>query len=448
LNFIEACRKAISFETTPTASTVPFCSWIKEYAGHKGLIAEVINEQQSGIDQANVLIRLPIKTSSPEFMLQAHLDTRDPGPYGLWNQNDHNPFDASILEGKIFGLGAADVKLDLLCKINALSRFLSDKELVMNPVVVGTFGEESGMQGALKLIRKNKVSPQMALIGEPSDLKVIHAAKGYVQVEIQIPYSEDELKYKSEHNLSESTSTQSRLFSGKAAHSSTPHLGESAIKKMFDYLLQMPRGVIIMSLDGGVNHNTVPAQAFLEVDLMSGVREPMAAKLSAVYRAIKSLEQRFLSYEDSEFFPKNPTLSIGSARTLEDRIVLAGTCRIPPVVSNEVYENWMHELKQACSQVGADFRVLDYKRPYRAEPNSRLVRGALETLKQLGIEPELITQASTNEASLWSRVGVDCIAFGAGAREGNTHTPHESVQVADLEKSTEFYARMIERFCL
>jgi succinyl-diaminopimelate desuccinylase len=69
-------------------------------------------------------------------------------------------------------------------------------------------------------------------------------------------------------------------------------------------------------------------------------------------------------------------------------------------------------------------------------------------LKQLGIQPELITQASTNEASLWSRVGVDCVAFGAGAREGNTHTPHESVQVMDLEKSTEFYARMIERFCL
>src|SRR5690606_25665139 len=155
----------------------------------------------------------------------------------------------------------------------------------------GTFGEETGMQGALKLIRKNKVSAKMALIGEPSDLRIINAAKGFASVEIRVPFSEKEMEYRDEHNLRESTSTQSKLFNGKAAHSSMPHLGESAIIKMFESLLMLPDSVNVMEMDGGINSNTVPGHAFLEIDMISGIENPISKRIANIYRVTKALEQ-------------------------------------------------------------------------------------------------------------------------------------------------------------
>lgn len=66
----------------------------------------------------------------------------------------------------------------------------------LQPVLVGTFGEETGMQGALKLIRKNKINAKYALIGDPTDSNIVSAAKGYATVEMRIPFSAEEMTYK------------------------------------------------------------------------------------------------------------------------------------------------------------------------------------------------------------------------------------------------------------
>ena len=288
----------------------------------------------------------------------------------------------------------------------------------------------------------------MALIGEPSDLRVINAAKGFASVEIHVPFSEEEMRYREEHNLRESTSTQSKIFRGKAAHSSMPHLGESAIAKMFEYLMMLPDSVNVMELDGGINFNTVPSNSFLEIDIDSFVKDPISRKIANIYRAIKVMELEFLSYKDNDFHPSTPTLNIGLIRTNEDDIQISGTCRIPPVITHEVYEKWMDELRIVCEKNGATFRVNDYKKPYRTEMNSILVKGCLDELRNLGLSDKPITQSSTNEASIFSRIGVECVCFGPGKRENNVHTPQEHVAIADLEKAVEFYKRIIERFCL
>ncbi len=438
----------ISFDSSPQQGTRELVAWLAELARARGLNVEVQEEHLGDQPQANILIRPVRERPSLELLLQTHLDTPDPGPFGLWAETGHNPFDATIMDNKIYGLGAADVKLDFLCKLEAMSSFAQDTAWRLPPVLVGTYGEELGMAGALKVIRKNKVSAKMALIGEPSELQVITAGKGIATVEIRIPYSEEERQYRYEHNLRESTSTQSRIFNGKAAHSSTPHLGESAIKKMLDYLLQLPENIVIMEADGGVNFNTVPASAFLEIDPVSSIADPMSKKLAAIYRATQELETQFLSYQDRDFSPSHPTLNIGLIRTFEDHIFLSGSCRIPPIVTNEIYETWMAKLRQKCEDLKAEFRVTDYKRPYRTDENSIFVRGCLAELDEMGMPVKTTTQSSSNEASLWCRTGIECISFGPGVRDGNIHTPKEHVLIDDLKKSIEFYRRVIGRFCL
>lgn len=448
MNFVENCRKLISFDSSGTNGTKAMGLWLAALAKEKGLFVELQEEVWNDSEHVNIIVRPLPERPALEFLLQTHLDTPDPGPFGLWTETGHNPFDAHIIDGKIFGLGAADVKLDFLCKLEALAALKDRKEWRLPPVLVGTFGEESGMSGALKLIRKNKISAKMALIGEASDLKLITSGKGMAGVEIRIPYEQEERQYRFDHNLRESTSSQSKIFNGKAAHSSTPHLGESAIRKMLEYLLMLPENLVIMEMDGGVNFNTVPAHAFLELDPVSGFGQPMAKKISVVYRAIQKLEEKFKQFHDPDFSPSHPTLNIGLVRTYEDHVFLSGTCRIPPIVTNETYEEWMRDLQTVCKSIGGDLRVSDYKRPYRTDANSMLVRGCLAEMKAMGLPEEIATQSSTNEASLWSRIGIECISFGAGLREGNIHTPREHVKIDDLKKAMQFYQNVMERFCL
>ncbi|XGC80972.1 M20 family metallopeptidase [Bdellovibrio bacteriovorus] len=448
MDFIESCRQLIAIDSTPTHGNRDLAKWASAFCRQKGLIVEEQEEFVGDLEQVNIIARPQDERPSAEFLFQTHLDTVDPGPFSLWTENGANPFDAHIIDGKIYGLGAADVKLDFLCKLEAIASFPKDSKWRLPPVLVGTFGEESGMTGALKLIRKNKVAAKMALIGEPSDLQLINAAKGFASVEIRVPFSDEEMRYRQDHNLRESTTTQSKLFRGKAAHSSVPHLGESAIVKLFEYLMMLPDTVNIMEMDGGINFNTVPSHAFLEIDMVSMVPDPIAKKVANIYRAVKALEQDFLNFEDKDFYPTTPTLNIGLVRTNENDIQISGTCRLPPIITHEVYEGWMEGLRRVCEANGATFIINNYKKPFRTELNSILVKGCLDELRAMGLSDRPITQASTNEASIFSRIGVDCVCFGPGKREGNVHTPQEHVALADLEKAIQFYKKVIERFCL
>lgn len=448
MNFIEACRQLIAIDSTPSHGNRELARWAAAFCRQRGLHVEEQEEIVGDLEQVNIIAR-PIGERPPaEFLLQTHLDTVDPGPFSLWTLTGSNPFDAHIIDGKIYGLGAADVKLDFLCKLEAISSFEKDRAWRLPPVLVGTFGEESGMQGALKLIRKNKIAAKMALIGEPSDLQLINAAKGFASVEVRIPFSDEEIAYRNEHNLRESTTTQSKLFRGKAAHSSMPHLGDSAVVKMMEYLQMLPDSVNIMEIDGGINFNTVPSHAFLEIDMVSTVKNPISQKIGNIYRALKEMELEFLSYKDQDFFPSTPTLNIGVIRTNENDVQISGSCRLPPVITHEIYEGWMDKLRKVCEANDAIFTVNDYKKPFRTEVNSILVKGCLDELRDLGLNDKPITQASTNESSIFSRIGVECVCFGPGKREGNVHTPTEHVAIADLEKAVEFYKKVIERFCL
>lgn len=448
MELIELCRKFISLDSSPGHGNADLARMAAEVARAAGLEVEIQDETHAGLSQANLIARpAGLGRPSSELMLQTHLDTVDPGPFQMWAQNGQNPFDAIIMEGRIYGLGAADVKLDFVCKLLALKEMASQKSWKLPPVLVGTFGEETGMGGALKLIRKNKVAAKMALIGEPTDLRLVNAAKGFATVEIQIPFSDEEQDYRQQHDLRESTSTQSRIFHGKAAHSSVPHLGESAIRKMLEFLSQLPDGVVVMEIDGGLSTNTVPSHAFLEIEA-SVVKNPIAPRIRAIDKVIRDLEKEFQTYRDPEFVPETPTLNIGLIRTHEDHVQIGGSCRLPPVITQAVYEKWMERLAQVCHEMGGSFRVSDYKKPFRTPTNSILVKACLDELRAMGLSDIPTTQASTNEASLFSRVGIECVCFGAGRREDNAHTPGENVKIEDLRSATAFYSGILRRFCV
>src|SRR5690606_21284698 len=129
-----------------------------------------------------------------------------------------------------------------------------------------------------------------------------------------------EREYRIQHDLSETSSSQSKIFSGKAAHSSQPRFGENAIVKMLDYLTQLPEGIAVMDLDGGINYNSVPSTAVLEIDMVGGFEEPIVPKLSGVLKAARKFEQQFADYGSSRDLDYPPTVNVGVIRTFEDEV--------------------------------------------------------------------------------------------------------------------------------
>lgn len=447
MEFLEACRKFISIDSTPASGNRELAVFAGDLCREIGLNVEIQSETLNGIEQANLIARPGVAPVEGELLLQTHLDTVDPGAYALWTKTNANPFNASIYQDEIYGLGAADVKLDFLCKLKALED-LRNKKFRFPPVLVGTFGEELGMVGAVRLIRKKKVAARRALIGEPTNMQLIHAMKGLAHVEIVIPFPDEEREYRASHDLGESTSTQSKIFYGRSAHSSDPESGESAILKMLDYLSKLPDGLAVMSVEGGINFNTVPAEAMLEIDIVGGLRENISRRLQRVMDTIVRVERDFGSYADESFQPSRPTLNIGMIRTYQDHVKMLGCCRLPPAVSNETYEGWMRELREACESVGGAFRITDYKQPFRTSIDADFVRVCQGELHRLGLGTQCATQSATNEANVFSRFGIECVVIGAGQGVGNSHTPNEHVKISQLQEAIRFYKGVIERVCL
>jgi succinyl-diaminopimelate desuccinylase len=412
-----------------------------------GLMVELQEETFQGQEQANVFIRQGPRQTE-EFLLQSHFDTVHPGSPSLWTENLLNPFHAVVKEGKIFGLGACEGKLDLLCKLEALRSFTDRPQWKLAPVVVGTYGEELGMQGLLRAIRKEKFNATCALVGEPTGQQLVFAGKGYAILELIIPFSAAEREFRLEHNLKESATTQTRFFKGANAHFALGDSADNAIQKALDYLGQIPEGVVLMDLEGGIQPNRVASHAVLELDLCGGIPDPMVKKLGQVYRLLQTIAADFLTINDPDFTPANPSMNLGLIQALEDHVQLTVSFRLPPVIQERQYQDWLQRLRDGTTLVGGQCRVSDYKRPYRTDLNSPFVKTCQEALSSLGMPAECVTKTTCTEMSLLSRIGVVGLVFGAGRRQQTSGFNTEVVNIADLEKSIHFYRTIIERVCL
>ncbi|MBY0385988.1 M20/M25/M40 family metallo-hydrolase, partial [bacterium] len=417
--------------------------FLKGLAEAKKFKVDISEEIAGGVAQANLLVSPNEKPQ--KLLLQTHLDTVDPGSFALWNKTGFNPYQASIRGDNIYGLGAADVKLDFLCKLFAMEK-VDWSRLSGSAVLLGTFGEEQQMKGAIKAVRERKITPTPALIGEPTDMQVIYAGKGIAQLEIIIPFQS---RAAEEWSTDEgSSSSQSKIFQGRAAHSSSPEMGENAIVKMLDYLILLPDSIHVLNVDGGVSFNTIPTQAALEFELSATNNEPLGKQLRAIYSSIKELEVEFKKHSHPDFDPPYSTMNLGSIRTSHDHIRLAGAVRWTSHISESLYGQWMNFIAETCKKQKSVFRILDVKKPFQTDRQGDFASLCHKTITQKGVSAEMKTQSVTNEANVLSRFGFECIVFGPGQRQNNSHTPEEHVSLQDLKIAEEFYQTMIEKVCV
>jgi acetylornithine deacetylase len=142
------------------------------------------------------------------LLLCGHSDTV-PFDDGQW-QSD--PFSLKQQDGKLFGLGSCDMKGFFAFILEALKTIPLDK--LNKPLyILATADEETSMAGARFFAQQQLIKPNMAIIGEPTELVPIYKHKGHI--------------------------AQSLNIQGRAGHSSDPDKGVNAIEIMYQAIGQL-----------------------------------------------------------------------------------------------------------------------------------------------------------------------------------------------------------------
>ena len=439
MSFLDNCRRFIGLDSTPGHGNLSAAEFAGQLCAQAGLHVDYQRETVEGIEQCNVIARPSAAVPEAEILFQTHLDTCEAGHFSHWSKTQSNPFNASIYADVMYGLGSADCKLDFLCKLEALKDF-AGKPMRTPFVLAGTFGSQSGMSGAIKLIRRKKLNAVRAFIGEPTGLKLVTAGQGVAVVEISLPFSDEERAYRRDHDLKESSSTQSKMFAAQG--------GENAIMKMLAYLAQLPEGIAVMDLDGGISSHAVPGNSVLEIDTVAGFQDPILPKISKIFTSLKELESDLRSFHEEGFSPPHPTMNLGMIRTSEAEVRVTGCCRLPPSVTDSVYEGWFEKLASSVQAAGATFCVKGYLKGFTADASSDFVRSTLGILTEMGLDPGLHKVSAATEASVMSRTGMECVVWGPGLSVGNSHAPNENIRLSELKTAVAVYRRLAERFCL
>ncbi|HJW93686.1 MAG TPA: M20/M25/M40 family metallo-hydrolase [Thermoanaerobaculia bacterium] len=188
-------------------------------------------KQEAAPNRFNVLAST---SAQPRVVLNTHIDTVPP----WFASYDDDEF--------IYGRGACDTKGIIAAMIAAAERLLADR--IDNFAMLLVVGEETDSVGAKTAnVAFKDLGSSYVLVGEPTESKFARASKGAFTAFVK--------------------------FSGVAAHSAYPYLGDSAINKMVAAIAEINAAdwghddilgkatVNIGVVHGGVKPNIVPAEA-------------------------------------------------------------------------------------------------------------------------------------------------------------------------------------------
>ena len=415
-------------------------------------------------EQFNLIAKKRGISDDNALLFNTHLDTVSPGDYSLWSKTGGNPFRATIVEDKIYGLGTADVKLDMLCKIKALEKF-RDIEFKHPFILAGTYGEESGLEGAKSLIQSNKIKPRYAVVGEPSNLSIVYAHKGHLVLESKLKDMDAVVLESAEFSRID--------LVGEPGHSSTPHLGVNAIVKGIDFIKQHKGDLRLVAFEGGELVNVIPDKATLwfetdkkiipteqgvHISMEKGKGEKTLFTVDflncfiEVMDLFKRLQSEFKKNPNPEFDPATSSISLGVIHTKNNEVsVKFGLRTLPSVDTHALVESLKRQLDQTLTKfpkIQGTIDVLRESLPMQTQIGSTLVTEARKVLRSLGLQDTIITKSTSTEASVYNHLGVQTIVWGPGVSVGNVHKPNEFNYIHHLNHAVRFYEKMIEDFCV
>ncbi|MBW2188702.1 MAG: acetylornithine deacetylase [Deltaproteobacteria bacterium] len=309
------------------------------------------------------------------LVLSGHTDTV---PYNPERWTD-DPFVLTEREGRLHGLGTADMKGFFAAALHAIARF--EPGQLRRPItVLGTADEESTMGGARALAEKGERLGRYAIIGEPTGLQPVRKHKGVFYVQVTV--------------------------GGKAGHASHPALGVNAI-------------------DG------------------------QQLVLAALQSWRDTIGER---YRDDDFEVPTPTLNFGritggdSPNRICDECQLALDIRLLPGMERSAVVAELRDVVANALDRGRwtfDVSAIGGHADAFGGPSDTEFSSVVETLCGCSAT----TAMFGTEAPFLAELGLQTLVLGAGDI-AVAHQPDEYVTMAAIERATDVYASLIQRFCI
>ena len=212
----------------------------------------------------------------PTLAWNGHLDTVPAGDPDSWSSG---PFDGAVVDGRLVGRGACDMKGPIAAALGAASAIRRagislDGTLEFHLVADE---EHAGVHGTRVLRDQRLLDQDAAIVGEPTEMEIALAERGGAWV--------------------------TAVAHGKAAHGSQPHRGVNAILAMSRFALRLDEvlpphvhplvgapTVNAAMIVGGSAPNVVPDRCEVEIDrrIVPGEDDPDAV-LAPFHRLVDDL---------------------------------------------------------------------------------------------------------------------------------------------------------------
>ncbi|MBS2030038.1 MAG: M20/M25/M40 family metallo-hydrolase [Deltaproteobacteria bacterium] len=443
LDLLQIARDLVGANTVSSRGTADAVAVLQPLYEKLGWTVRVLEGPEStpSARQLNLLARAPGSASGEGFLAVTHLDTVDPGPRELWKSD---PFVLTGEGERIVGLGSADVKIDAACKLLAFAR-LKDAAFARPLAFLGTYMEEVGCKGARNFatLQRDAFPARYVACGEPSELRIIDAHKGYVVVRVRITDRQPKPlagPFRSVHVL------------GKAAHSSTPHLGENAILKAWPEL----RGV--GAIDAGSVANKVPAELRAHVaDPNGSVKLDGAFDLDPALQvahnacfAWTSAIKKTSPGPNARFNPADAVCNWGVLESQGANVEAIFDARLVPGQSPQAvfgyFEPWIQ--KHVDPRFDVTVQIERSNEAMQLQRPSALLDAAQAASKALGLDPEPQAKPTNTEAGVFASAGYESIVFGPGVSTGNAHCANEVQLVSQCRTAIDFYEALARKLCV
>lgn len=333
-------------------------------------------------DVGNVIAELNGERNTPTLLLSGHMDTvaADTG----WS---YDPFSAEMVDGKIYGRGAADMKGGLASIITAVEALQNnDIKLKGKLYVLATVREEvpidNGMAYFLNYMRRRNIRINSSIIGEPTSLNIGLGNKGRMEIKI--------------------------ITRGKAAHASIPEKGINAIYSMAKIINSIEKmklkkihikgigkvkgAINVGIIKGGVRPNTVPDLCEIIIDRRLIPTETPEKVLSEFQKIINKLKEK------------------------NEKIMAEINLSYPPAM------------------------------PVIISKNETIVEVLKNAFKYIGEKEKYIFLSGTTEACLLNGVAsIPTVLFGPG-NIAQAHAIDEYVEIKSLVKATKIYFLTILKY--
>ncbi len=377
----------------PPGSTTEIAGYIKEYISEHRLKCELYEQEKTKVNAVGSLLG----SGKKKFIWNGHLDVVPISKPNGWSVD---PWEGEIINSKILGRGAADMKGSIAAVISAAC-ILSDSnvELSGDWILGFTADEETGGEmGAEYLVEKGILSGDACIVGEPTSLyKLGVGEKGVLW-----------LKVKAE---------------GRPAHAGVAFLGDNAIEKLYQFLTKLHK---------------------IE-DIERKHSEEIEKILSHIIEESKKIKNPEFSREFFERVMNRLVMNVGMMKGGTKINIVPSSAeaivdiRIVPGMTHETVMEEIEEILKDSGINGITFEtVLKADSSYQNidNPFVNFMKNTVNSNNNIELTLNMIP--GFTDARFFRAIGVPTVVYGCGGE--NIHGVDEFITIDNLISTTKAYA--------